>query len=203
MAQPSVSDIERGKGGSMSLETWQQVALVLGLPFDVRIGRDALEEPADAGHLAIEELVLRVAGPHGFGRTFELPSKPANPSLSTDVGLRDDTRRLLIQVECVNTFGNVNAAVRSSDRKQAEAEALAVSIGYGQPYAVRQLWVIKATRRNRALVARYPEIFATRFSGSSKAWVDALTRGSAPPAQRGLVWCDVATTRVFEWRRRS
>jgi len=36
---------------------------------------------------------------------------------------RDDARRILVQVECVNTFGNVNAAVRSSDRKAAEAEA--------------------------------------------------------------------------------
>src|SRR3954454_2118841 len=153
LSQPTISQMERGEGGSLSLESWQQVALVLALPLDVTLGRDLLEEPADAGHLAIEELVLRMGRLRGFERTFELPSKPANPSLSTDVGLHDDKRRLLIQVECVNTFGNVNGAVRSSDRKRAEAEALAIAIGYGEPYAVRQLCVVRATRRNRNLLA--------------------------------------------------
>ena len=200
LAQTTVSKIERGEGGSLSLESWQQVALVLGLPLDLSLGRDALEEPVDAGHLAIQELVLRLARPLGFGRTFELPTKPSDPIYSTDVGLRDDHRRVLVQVECWNTFGNVNASIRSSDRKRAEAEALAVAIGNGAEYAVRQVWVVRATRRNRALLARYPQIFASRFTGSSKAWVSALTKGTPPPAEPGLVWCNVSATRLFEWR---
>jgi len=156
----------------------------------------------DAGHLAIQELVLRLARPLGFARTFEPPTKPSDPSHSTDVGLRDDVRRVLVQVECWNTFGNVNSSIRSSDRKRAEAESLAVAIGNGEEYAVRQVWVVRATRRNRELLARYPEIFASRFTGSSKSWVSALTKGTPPPpAEPGLVWCNVAATRLYEWRR--
>lgn len=195
--------MERGRGGALSLEVWQQVALVLGLSLDLTLGRDALEEPADAGHLAIQEMILRLGRLLGMRRNFELPTKPADPSLSTDVGLTDDANRRLIQVECVNTFGNINAAIRSSDRKRAEAEALAISIGHGQPYAVHQVWVVRATRRNRELLGRYPELFATRFAGSSRAWVDALTKGSEPPGELGLVWCDVWATRSFAWRSRS
>ncbi len=200
LAQTTVSKLERGDGGTLALESWQQVALALALPLDLILGRDALDEPTDAGHLAIQELVLRTARHAGYSRRFELPTKPADPTHSTDVGLRHDTRRWLIQVECWNTFGNVNASVRSTDRKKAEAEAMAIAIGNGEPFAVHVVWVVRATRRNRALLARYPEIFATRFSGSSRAWVAALSDGERPPTADGLVWCDVGATRVYEWR---
>ena len=96
LSQPTISQLERGEGGTLSLESWQQVAIVLDVPLDLKIGRDALEEPIDAGHLSIQELVLRVAKPAGYERTFELPSKPFDPSHSTDVGLRNDRQRRLI-----------------------------------------------------------------------------------------------------------
>jgi hypothetical protein len=192
--------LERGDGASLSLEAWQQVALVLQLHLELTLGRDPLEEPADAGHLGIQELILRLGRHIGVKRAFELATRHANPRLSTDVGLTDDVNRRLIQVECVNVFGNVNSSIRSSDRKRAEAEELAVAIGNGRPYSVHQVWVVRATRRNRQLLARYPELFATRFPGSSLAWVDALTKAMKPPDAPGLVWCDVAATRIFEWR---
>ena len=182
---------------------WQRVAIVLDLPLELKLGRDALEEPADAGHLAVQELVLRLGRAAGYRRTFELPTKPADPSRSTDVGLTDDSARRLLLIECVNTFGSINASIRSSDRKRAEAEALAISVGHGQPYAVHMCWVVRATRRNRQLIARYPELFASRFPGSSRAWVAALNMGSPPPTEPGLVWCDVRATLLFEWRRVS
>ncbi len=203
LSQSTVSDLELGRGAALSLTAWQRVSLVLDLPLKFELGRDALEEPVDAGHLAIQELVLRLGRAAGYRRTFELPTRPADPSRSTDVGLRDDAHRRLVLVECVNTFGNVGAAARSSERKRAEAEALAVAIGNGQPYAVHVCWVVRATRRNRALLTRYPEIFAARFTGSSRAWVDALTKGAAPPREPGLAWCDVNATRLFAWRARD
>lgn len=203
VAQPTISRTERGQGGTLSLETWQQVALVLRLPLELTLGRDTLEEPVDAGHLGVQELVMRLGRLAGYRRTYELPTKPSDPSLSTDVGLADDANRRLIQVECVNTFGNINAAIRSGDRKRADAEALAISIGHGDPYEVHQVWVVRATRRNRTLLTRYPEMFAARFTGSSHAWVTALTHRNQPPDELGLVWCDVRATRLFEWRRRG
>lgn len=201
LSQSTVSDLEIGRGASLSIAAWQRVAIVLDLPLKLEVGRDALEEPADAGHLAIQELVLRLARTTGRRRTFELATKPADPLRSTDVGVVDDTHRLLIQVECVNTFGNINASIRSSDRKRAEAAELAIALGYGDPYPVRTCWIVRATRRNRRLLAQYPELFATRFPGSSRAWVNALTHGTRPPDQPGLVWCDLRATRLFEWRR--
>jgi hypothetical protein len=61
--------------------------------------------------------------------------------------------------------------------------------------------VVRATARNRALLARYPEVFAARFPGSSRQWVNAITTGAEPPAEPGLVWASVDGTRVYAWRR--
>jgi transcriptional regulator with XRE-family HTH domain len=208
LSPSAVSDIERGWGGSYSTDALELVAGVVGRSLRFELTADPLREPSDAGHVAIQELVLRLARGRSVTRTFELATKPAEPARSADVGLRDDTRRLLEIIECWNTIGDVGAATRSSERKRAEAEQLAVAIGpidehgVAQPYRVRLCWVIRATALNRALVARYPEVFATRFRGSSSGWARALTEGTEPPEQPGLVWCDAKATRLFAWRRR-
>jgi len=203
----SVSRIEGGHGGSFALDTWQGLAMAVGRRLTTGLTADARQQPADAGHLAIQELVLRLGRAVGFAGTFELPTRPADPVRSADVGLRDDRRALLLLVECWNTIGDVGAAARASERKRAEAEALAVASGplgpdgTAQPHRVRACWVARATARNRALVARYPEVFASRFPGSSAGWARTLTSGTEPPTAPGLVWSDVAATRLFAWRR--
>jgi transcriptional regulator with XRE-family HTH domain len=202
VAQSTISHIERGVGGSLSLDVWQRVFVALGRRLDVSAGRDPLAETADAGHLAIQELVLRLGRRAGYARSFELPSRPADPSRSTDVGLRDDRRRTMILGECWNTIGDLGAAARATSRMVAEAEELAVAVGGERPFTVRAVWVVRATARNRALIARYPEVFAARFPGSSARWVAALTTEAEAPAEPGLVWCDGAATRLFAWRRR-
>jgi transcriptional regulator with XRE-family HTH domain len=210
LVQSTISKAERGFGGSLSLDAWQRIGLALDRPLRIELSRDAQEEPADAGHLGIQELVMRVGRGAGFQRSFELPTRPSSPSYSTDVGLRDDRGRRLLLVECWNTIGDVGAAVRSTNRKRAEAEGLAAVIGaarpvpggpdLGDPYTVSTVWVVRATRRNRDLNARYPELFASRFTGSSRAWVQALATGTAPPSDLGLVWCGVGCTRLYAWR---
>jgi hypothetical protein len=136
----------------------------------------------------------------GYVGSFELSTRPAEPWRSVDVGLEFVARRRLILNECWNTIGDVGAAARSSSRKLAELEDLATA-RWGSPAEVGLLWVVRATARNRALVSRYPEVFASRFPGSSRRWLAALTTGAAPPSQPGLVWCDVGATRLYEWRR--
>ena len=199
----TVGLVERGSGGKLSMDTWQRVGLALDRPLVVTLARDTQDEPADAGHLRIQELVLRLGRMTGRTTTFELPSRPSDPTASADVGLGDRAQRTLILVECWNTIGDIGAAARSTARKTAEAEQLAVVRGMGgDPWRVASVWVVRATRRNRALVARYPEVFAARFPGSSMGWSRALVIGEAPPSEPGLVWCDLAATRLFPWRRR-
>lgn len=185
----------------LDVDALQRIGVALDRRLEIRLGRDALEHPADAGHLAMQELILGLGREIGFTGSFELATRPAEPWRSIDVVLASPIRRIMILVECWNTFGDIGSAARATMRKAAELEELAAG-RWGPDVTVRVVWVVRATARNRALLARYPEVFASRFPGSSRSWVDALSRGATPPAEPGLVWCDVAATRLVEWRRR-
>ena len=74
--------------------------------------------------------------------------------------------------------------------------------GEAGAYRVAACWIVRDTRRNREILARYPEVFAAALTGSSAKWVRALTRpGATVPTEPGLVWCAGNATRVFAWRR--
>jgi transcriptional regulator with XRE-family HTH domain len=194
-----VSRIERG-APDVSLEAIARLAAALDRPLTINLRRDPAAETADAGHLGMQELVLRLARRGGWDGSFELAVRPAEPWRSIDVGLSSEPRRRMVVAECWNTIGDVGAAARSSTRKVAEAVDRAVA-RWGVEGKAGPVWIVRATAANRSLVARYPEVFARRFPGSSRAWVRALTAGDEPPDEPGLVWCDVGATRLFEWRR--
>lgn len=202
VTQSTVSQVERGFGGTLSIDVWQRLFVGLGRRLVVDAGRDPIHEPVDAGHLRIQELVLRIGRAAGYHSLFELPTRPIDPSRSTDVCLRNDAKRRLLLIECWNTIMDIGAAARSTNRKLADAEDLAIAIGGEKPHLVAGCWVVRATARNVHLVRRYPEVFAARFPGSSEGWIRSLTAGAAPPGEPGLVWCDVKATRLFAWRRR-
>lgn len=194
-----VSRIERGIG-AFELETLERLGLALDVPLTVEFGRDPREQVTDAGHLAMQELLLRTGRHAGYHGQFELSTKALEPWRSIDVGLFDERRRLAICVECWNLIGDIGAAARSSARKAAELEDM-WSARWGDGSRVGLVWVVRASRRNRALVEQYPEVFRRRFPGSSRRWLRALTEGAEIPGEPGLIWCDVKATRLFHWRQ--
>jgi hypothetical protein len=194
-----VSRIERGVG-RIDVETLERMGLAFVAQLTVGFGRDPRNDVADAGHLAMQELVLRMGRIHGLAGGFELPTRPAEPWRSIDVVLGSEAGHRMICVECWNTIGDIGAAARASARKAAELEQMAIG-RWGEDARVGLVWVVRSTTRNRDLVGRYPEVFATRFPGSSRDWVAALTEGRDHPQAPGLVWSDLAATRLFEWRR--
>jgi transcriptional regulator with XRE-family HTH domain len=58
ISRPRVAEIERGQGGSAPLATWIALGIVLKRPLAVSFSRAMVTEPQDAGHLAIQELVV-------------------------------------------------------------------------------------------------------------------------------------------------
>jgi transcriptional regulator with XRE-family HTH domain len=193
------SRVERGST-NLDLDVLQRIGVAMDRPLVVTFGRDILEAPVDAGHLAIQELVLRLGKVVGYSGAFELATQASEPWRSIDVGLANNAAHRMVLAECWNTFGDIGAAARSTNRKRSELEDLAVA-RWGAEAEISVVWIIRASARNRALLQRYPEVFATRFPGSSRAWIEALTLGSPPPREPGIVWCDVGATRIFEWRR--
>jgi len=201
ISQSEVSRIELGQGRAVPLTTWVSLANELELRPRFDLARDWQEAPADAGHLAIQELLLGLARATGCAGTFELPIRPNDPARSIDVFVRDDLRRRMLVEEAWNSFGDIGAGARSFDRKMAAARDLAVVIGGDRPYDVAGVWVVRSTKRNRELLARYPAVFATRFPGSSARWVQTLKAGLPPPSQPGLVWADSRAMDIHAWRR--
>ena len=199
----TVSRLERGFGGGLTLDSWQRIALGLGRMLRVELSRGADDEPIDAGHLVVQELLLRLARETGRARSFELPTRPSDPARSVDVCIRDDRHDVLILAEAWNRLDDIGAAARSTARKVAEAQEAAAAIGApDRAYGVASVWVMRSTARNRGLVRRYPDVFAARFPGSSVSWVATLERGTPPPAAPGLVWADLDGARLRAWRRR-
>ncbi len=194
--QTWISAIELGRGGSVPLEKWIALGVVLGRPLAVGFSRptDPDATLADAGHLRIQEAMLGLARSTGRRAAVELPTRPLDPRHSTDVALRDDRHRVLILIEAWNTFGDLGAAIRSTHRKATEAADLASVLGGGAPpYRVATVWVVSATAANHRLVGRYPNLFAAAFPAPSAAWVRALSAGTAPPHEAGLVWFEPST----------
>ena len=144
--------------------------------------------------------MLRATGRAGL---IELPTQPDNPSLSIDVCIRDEPHRVLILNEIWNRTDDLGRAMRSSDRKAAEAAELAIGLGEDAPYRVASCWILVDTAGNRALAARYPEVLASRFPASSSAWVRCLTAGADPPHQPGLMWIDPRSGGIIPMRRRT
>ena len=203
--QTRISQIELGRGEGAPLSLWIAIGLALDQPFAVSFTRPLGEtrHPADAGHLEMQERLLTLARSTGRTATFELPTRPADPSMSIDVCVRDSRNRVLIIEEAWNTFGDVGAAARSTARKCAEAADLAATIDDGPPYRVASVWVIRPSAGNRSLLARFPSVFTAACPGPSRGWIRALTSNDVPPSAPGLVWLDPLSGRMTEWRRRS
>ena len=134
---------------------------------------------------------------------FESPSRPADPSRSIDVAIRDDRSRTIVVVEIWNRLDDLGAAARASSRKVSEAESLAVATARdGNPYRVALCWLLVDTSANRRLVGRYPEIMRSRFPGSSVAWARCIVDGAPPPHEPGCAWIDPRSDRVMPLRLR-
>ena len=205
LGQSRISDLERGDGATAPLDTWIALGIAIDRPLAVSFSRDIQpDEPRDAGHLAAQELVLRLARQHGRRADFELPTRPADPACSIDVALRDARARALIVIEIWNRLDDLGAAARATTRKLAEAEGPAVIAARdGPPYRVALCWLLVDTAANRRLVARYPEILHTRFPGSSLDWMRCLAEGAPPPTEPGLAWIDPRSGRIVPLRRRG
>ncbi len=200
LGQSEISHLEAGHGQGTSIATWTAIGMALGRPISIGFSRELVAAPNDAGHLAAQELVLKLAATHGRTGSFELATRASNPSLSIDVCLRDRRDRVLLIIEIWNRLDDLGASARNMSRKTAEAMALATT--FEPEPRVAWCWLLVDTAANREIVRRYPAVIGALFDGSSRAWVRALWNGSAPPDRPGIAWIDPRLGQLSELRLR-
>ena len=179
-----LAEVERGLGATLPLRTWVRLGLAIDRPLAVGFTKPSTTRLVDAGHLELQEWALRTAREHGWKSGLEIPTRASDPAHSIDVLVRAADRLLLL--ECWNTIRDFGAAVRSTQRKIVEAEALAVALG---ARSVHACWLVRPTAANRDLAGRCPEPIRAHFQGS-RASVHALQGGGLPPTTLGFVWLD-------------
>ena len=199
VSQGWYSEAERGLGAKGSLETWASLAAALGrqLAAFLELAPGAAP-PRDMEHLRRQQVVLESARPGGWTGRPEVSIRTADGvNRSIDVLLERPVRSEIAVVEVVDWIADLGDSMRGLERKTEAVSA-------GAPGAtVRGLLVIRATARNRAVVAEFGPLLRARFPASSASWLKALTNPDQPmPDGDGLLWSAVHDGRLFEVRLR-
>ena len=195
MSRARVSELARGDGVGASLGAWIRMGLAIDRPLAVSFSRVArcASKPRDAGHLAAQELVLRlVARIPAASADFELPTRPADPARSIDVAIRDEADRdLIVVVEIWNRLDDVGSGGSRHVAKGFggwRAWRDRHLPGTASPTASPCAGCSSIPSANRRLVQRYPEIMRSRFPGSSHGMGSLhLSEGSPPPDRNRAV----------------
>ena len=193
LTQSTVSDAELGRGSRIPLETWALLAAAVGTELAAFLQAvPGADRPRDHEHLRRQEALIAFAAPGGWRAAPELAVDATPRSRSIDVALTRPETREAVVVEIWDWFDDVGAGLRGLDGKIA---ALAARLGDG--WTVRGLYIVRATRRNRALVGEFWRLFAARFPGSGHAWIRALTDAAARlPREDALLWSSADATRM-------
>ena len=193
VSQSTVSLTETGGGAGTPLRTWMRLAFAVDSELRAYLERlPGAERPRDAVHLRHQELVTRVATTGGWRvRAEAMLDAGSERSRAADLLLERGGEIAIFEIW--DWFDDVGAAFRSWDRKLARVDELTGTEG-----GVAGCWVVRSTRRNRALVADHRTLFRVRFPGSAQAWLDALASPErAAPESPGLVWVSVGGDRLY------
>ena len=153
-------------------------------PFGSISARTPSSGQRTAGTSTARSSLLRVLRASGVKRFVELNTRPSESRRAIDVVALDEARKVMLLIQVWNTFGDLGSAARGFDRELAAAAEAAAGLGYPN-VRVAGCWAIVDSRRNRDLLRRYPEFFATRFPGSSVGWLSAIARREPPPEEPG------------------
>jgi transcriptional regulator with XRE-family HTH domain len=200
-----IGQMERGQGADVTLLVWTRVARAAGSDLRAYLERaTATDGPRDAVHLRAQELIVRTAEAGGWRAQPEraIDLDPGRSRAGDVVLTRPDELAL---VEVFDWIDDAGDAFRSWDRRLATVEARAIALvpPGTDATALRTagIWVLRATRTNRRLVANHRALFRARFPGSGTAWLRVLSDPTHPmPPTPALLWISLAGDRLYAAR---
>lgn len=190
LSQGCWSELERGRSAGMSLRVWVRASSAVEAELRAYLERaTGADAPRDAVHLRHQELLARIAAHGGWQARAEQGLGGAG--VADIVASRQNEMALL---EVWDWFADVGEAFRSWDRKMERLQA-------ATDHRVSGCWVVRATQRNRRLIAAHRTVFGTRFAGAAAAWLAALTDPRRPmPTKPALLWVSVSGERLVAAR---
>ncbi len=207
VSQPFWSRLERGRATVASLETLAAAAAAVETELAAFVqARTGADLPRDIEHLRRQELVIRLAAPGGWRARAEAPIDPrATRSRSIDVHLSRGDGREAVVVEIIDLLADVGEAFRGlEDKVAAVRRSLGPTRSRDDGTRVAGLLIIRATRRNRALIASLSRMFLSRFPADGRTWLRASRIRETPmPQDDGFVWSSVRGDRLFAARQPS
>lgn len=167
----------------------------------------AADQPRDAIHLRHQELVIRTGLPGGWrSLPEEQLDRDARTSRWGDVLMHRGRQTLdeYALFEIFDWFEDVGAHTREWLRRLDALERYAISRMRGDTLPrTAGCWIVRATARNRRLIADHAEFFSARFPGSGQAWLQALATQTPMPKDAALLWVSVKGERLFPARPRA
>ena len=202
-----LADLEARADGGATLRVLSRAAMAVGGELHVYVSNTtSADRPRDAVHLRHQELIARTANGGGWKAVPEQAiDQDARTSRAADVLLQRPSRSPALGtdwsiIEVWDLFVDVGASFRDWDRRLAAVERLAIARmppGDGPVPRTGGCWVVRATKRNRELLAAHRHLFRARFPGSPRAWLNALSTSAPMPAEPGLLWVRVDGTALY------
>ncbi len=208
ISQATWSALENERDPRYTLATWDRAAFAVGTSLSAYLpNASAADLPRDAVHLKNQELIIRTAKVGGWKALAEEPiDRDVGRSRWGDVLLhrrRPATPDEHALMEVIDWFDDVGAPLRAWQRRLDAVERYAIARMSGDDAVPLSsgCWLVRATRRNRGLVADHANLFRTHFPGSGRAWLAALTQaGAAMPNGSALLWVSADGARLFPSR---
>ena len=204
------ADLEGGRDALATLATWSRAAFAVSGSLEAYVRQtSAADQPKDAVHLRNQELIIRLGKPGGWAALpEEFIDRGARTSRAADVLLHRHSK-----TDGVNEYSlwdvrdwidDVGGAVRDFGRRLEALDRYAIArmpVGATTLPRTSGVFVVRATNRNRRLVAEHRNFFGARFPGSGHAWLQALAdAGAEMPRKPALIWVTVTGDRLFPSR---
>ncbi len=205
------SDLECGRDPLATVATWSRAAAAVGGRLEAWIKEtSAADQPRDAVHLRNQELIIRLSESGGWtALPEEMIDREARTSRAADVLLTRTTRDGTAEYALWDVWDwlpDVGAVTRDFQRRVDAVDRYAVARmpNDGQEGHLPRTGgclAIRATARNRRLIADHRHFFGARFPGSGYAWIQCLTdRQATLPKTCALVWISVHGDRLLAAR---